>query len=156
MIRTSGAVLSSKNPVAYVDIRAFAHATEDADKVLAAIRNVLPAESVDSVEFEKSNLDGHHGNPIVLLETRIKDRKLAQTVLEKLASSLSVLDKALFSNEIMQHLDKASLYLRIDKQAACLGQFKLGLADSIHFRIHFKTSNQQEAIEICRRFGLLP
>lgn len=156
MIRTSGAALSSKSPIAYVDIRAFAHATEDTEKVLAAIRNVLPTESVDSVVFEKSNLDGYYGNPITLLETRIKDRNVAQAVFGKLASCLSLLDKELLSNEIMQHLDKGSLYLRIDKQSAYLKQFRLGSTDAIHFRMHFKKSNPEEVIETCRKFGLLP
>jgi RNA binding exosome subunit len=155
-MKTRGAVLSSKAPIAYIDLRVFAHATEDLDKVLAAVRNILAAESVDTVRFEKSNLTGHHGNPIVLFETRIKERKTVQTVLEKLSQGLPVLDKESLNSEIMQHLNKGNLYLRLDKQSAYLNAFRLGSADPIHLRIHFKRHGAKEMMDACRKVGLLP
>jgi len=147
--------LSSKVPIAYLDIRVFAHATEDLDKVLAAVRNIIPQEVIDIVNFKKTNLTGHHGNPIMLFETRIKD-KAAEAVFEKLASGLSTLDKEILSNEIMQHLDKGNLYIRIDKQSAYMNELRLSSTDPIHFRIHFKKPNQEEILSVCRKFGLLP
>jgi RNA binding exosome subunit len=148
--------LSSKAPIAYIDIRVFAHATEDVDKVLTALRNILPQEIVDTVNFIKTSLSGHHGNPIILFETRITDKNAIQKVLEKFASGLSTLDKAQLSNEIMQHLDKGNLYIRIDKQSAYLNEFKLSTEDPVHFRIHFKKSIKEEIVNVCKRFGLLP
>jgi hypothetical protein len=74
LLAFSGAVLSSKVPVGYVDLRVFAHATEDPERVLAAVRNVLPSELVDSVVFSRSSLTGHYGNPIVLFEARVRDK----------------------------------------------------------------------------------
>jgi len=142
-------------PIAYLDIRVFAHATEDLDKVLAAVRNIIPQEVIDIVNFKKTNLTGHHGNPIMLFETRIKD-KAAEAVFEKLASGLSTLDKEILSNEIMQHLDKGNLYIRIDKQSAYMNELRLSSTDPIHFRIHFKKPNQEEILSVCRKFGLLP
>jgi RNA binding exosome subunit len=148
--------LSSKIPIAYIDIRVFAHATEDPDKVLKASRNTLPQESVDTVVFKRANLTGHHKNPIILFETRIKERNVVQAVFERLSSGLSSLDKELLSSEIKQHLEKGNLYLRLDKQAAYLNEIKLCQTDPIHVRIHFKKHRQEEVIEICRKFGLLP
>jgi len=148
--------LSSKILIAYIDIRVFAHATEDIDKVLDAVRNTLPKELTDTVVFEKSNLTGHHGNPIILLEARLKEKNLVQAVFEKLSSSLSSLDKELLNSEIKQHFDKGNLYIRLDKQSAYLNEIKLSQTDPIHFRIHFKKHNLEEVIDICRKFGLLP
>lgn len=148
--------MSSKAPVGYIDLRVFAHATEDPDKVLTAARNTLPPESVDNVTFKSANLTGHHGNPIILFETRIKDRKLAQAAFAKLCSGLSMLDKELLANEIAQHLDKGNLYIRLDKQSAYLNGLRLGATDIIHFRIHFKKHSAQEVVGVCREFGLLP
>jgi RNA-binding protein len=145
-----------KFSIAYIDLRVFAHATEDPDRVLNAARNTIPAEQIDTVFFRKSNLTGHHGNPITLLETRIKEKNTTQLILEKLSSGLSVLDKELLSNEIDQHLEKGNLYLRLDKQSAYLNQLKLGMTDPIHLRIHFKKHSREEVIDICRKFGLLP
>jgi RNA binding exosome subunit len=145
-----------KFSIAYIDLRVFAHATEDPDRVLNAARNTVPAKSVDTVVFRKSNLTGHHGNQITLLETRIKEKDTTQLIFEKLSSGLSVLDKKLLSNEIDQHLEKGNLYLRLDKQSAYLNQLKLGMTDPIHLRIHFKKHSREEVIDICRKFGLLP
>jgi RNA binding exosome subunit len=148
--------LSSKIPIGYIDIRVFAHATEEVDKVLSAVRNILSLELVDIVAFKRTNLTGHHGNPIVLFETRIKDESAIQTVFEKLSLGLSMLDKELLSSEIDQHLDKGNLYVRLDKQSAYLNELKLSSVDPIHFRIHFKKHSQEEVVGICRKFGLLP
>jgi len=148
--------LSSKIPIGYIDIRVFAHATEEVDKVLNAVRNIFPSELIDLIAFKKSNLTGHHGNPIILFETRIKEKNAAKTVFEKLSLGLSILDKELLNNEIKQHLDKGNLYIRLDKQSAYLNELKLSSADPIHLRIHFKKHSQEEVIDICRKFGLLP
>ena len=153
---TSGAVLSSKAPVGYIDIRVFAHATEDAEKVMTAARSILPSESVDTVIFKKTDLTGHHGNPIILIEARIKDRKLVQTVFLKLCTGLSILEKETLSSEIEQHMDRGNLYLRLDKQSAFLNQLKLGSIDPIHLQIHFKKHSENEVLEVCRASGLLP
>jgi len=148
--------LSSKIPIGYIDIRVFAHATEEVDRVLNAVRNVLSPELIDVVVFKKTNLTGHHGNPIILFETRIKEENAARTVFEKLSLGLSTLDKGLLDSEIDQHLDKGNLYVRLDKQSAYLNELKLSSADPIHFRIHFKKHSQEEVIDVCRKFGLLP
>jgi len=148
--------LSSKVPIAYIDIRVFAHATEDVDKVLSAVYNMLPTELVNNVVFNKTNLTGHYKNPIILLETRIKGKDAVKAVFEKLASSLSSLDKVLLNNEIKQHLDKGNLYVRLDKQSAHLNELKLCSTDPIHFRIHFKKSSPEEILDVCRKFGMLP
>ncbi len=152
----SGAVLSSKAPVGYIDLRVFAHATEDPEKVLTAARNTLPSELIESVTFGRANLTGHHGNPIILLEARIKDRKMVHAVFSKLCSGLSMLDKELLTNKISQHLDKGNLYIRLDKQSAYLNELKLGSIDPIHLRIHFKRPRAEDVISVCREFGLLP
>ena len=156
LIRNSGAVLPSRIPIGYIDIRVFAHATEDVDKVLKAVRNIFPSELVDVVVFKKSNLTGHHGNPIILFEARIKEKSAAQAVFEKLSSGLSILDKELLNSEIVQHLEKGNLYIRLDKQSAYLNELKLSQADPIHLRIHFKKHSQEEIMHICRKSGLLP
>lgn len=150
------AVLSSKAPVGYIDLRIFAHATEDPDKVLIAARNVLPPETVDNVSFEKTTVTGHHGNPIVLFEARIKDKKLVQSVFAKLCTSLSLMDKESLADKIAEHVEKGNLYVRLDKQSAYLNELKLGSIDPIHVRVHFKKHGTDEVVDVCREFGLLP
>ena len=148
--------MSSILPIAYVDVRVFAHATEDLDKVLTAARNTLPTEATDAITFKKTTLTGHHGNPITLFEARINNKKVAQAFLEKLASGLTIVDKELLNSEITQHLEKGNLYIRLDKQSAHLGELRLSSTDPIHLRLHFRKPSAEEVVDICRKFGLLP
>jgi hypothetical protein len=148
--------VSSKTPVGYVDIRVFAHATEDLEKVSSAVRNTLPKEISENTVLQKTSLTGHHRNPIVLFQTKITDKKALPLVLEKIASSLSSLDKQTLNIEMKLHLEKRNLYLRFDKQLAYMGEVKFSSNDPIHFKIHFKNKTSEEIIAICREMGLLP
>ncbi len=146
----------SKFPIGYIDIRVFSHATEDTEKVLAAVRHVLPEELGESVVFKKTALVGHHGNPIVLFEAKLEDRQLLTTVLKRIGIGLTSLDKETLDREMKLHLEKGNLYLRFEKQQAFLGELRFSLNDPIHFKIHFKNKTPEEIIDICRETGLLP
>ncbi len=142
--------------VGYIDIRVFAHATENQTKVEAATKNIFPPELTESLVFEKTVLSGHHSNPIVMLTAKLIDRKLLPLALEKLGANLSSLDKEQLNEEIKLHLEKGNLYLRFDKQAAFLGQPKFTQNDPIHLKIHFKNKTNDEVVELAKQFGLLP
>ncbi|MEM3576878.1 MAG: RNA-binding domain-containing protein [Candidatus Bathyarchaeia archaeon] len=148
--------MPSKNPIGYIDIRVFAHATEDPEKVLTAVRNMLPPETLDAGTFKKSNLAGHHGNPIILFEARVKDKSAVQAIFDRIAARLGIMDKEMLNSEIESHLERGNLYLRLDKQSAYLNEARIAKADAIHFKIHFKKEKPEEVVEICRKFGLLP
>ena len=148
--------MSSKIPVIHIEIRVFAHATEDEEKVLTAVRNTLPSQVSENITFKRSNLTGHHGNPITLFEAKIKEKDHVKAFFEKLASTLNSLDKEILSSEIEQHIDKGCLYLRLDKQSAYLNEVKLCTTDPIHFRIHFRRADSKEISEFCRKIGIIP
>jgi len=149
-------VLSKAFPIAYVDIGFFGHATEDEGKVLEAAKRLLPPAHIEDIVFEKNSLRGHHGNPIILFESKIKDKNIVKAVVENLASNLSALDKETLLNEIELHLEKGSFFIRLDKQAAFEGSFKLATADPIRFRLRFKKNRLEDVAEICREIGMLP
>ena len=146
----------SQQTIAYVDIRFCAHATEDIDKVIAAAKNVLPENTEEDVMFSRSNVEGHYGNPITFFETRIKNRETAQAVVEKLAANLNSLDKDELDRNINRYVEKGSLYIRLDKQAAYQNKIKLVTSDPIHVRIRFQKSKTENVIEACRQLGVLP
>jgi len=148
--------LSKALPIAYVDIGLFAHATEDEARVLKAVRNLLPPGVVDKVAFQRRSLYGHHGNPIVLFEAKIKEKDVLKAFVENLALNLGVLDKETLLNDVDRHLEKGSLFLRLDKQAAFEGSFKLTTADPIRVRLRFKKNRPEDVVEICREVGLFP
>ena len=142
-------------PIAYVDIRFFAHATEDLEKVVEAVQNVLPSDSMEEITFNRSNLEGHYGNPITLFEARIKDKEIIRALVENLSSNLSSLDKEELGREINRYVENGSLYLRLDKQAALQDKIQLVTSDPIRIRIRFRKSKIEDIIEICREIGML-
>jgi len=143
-------------PIAYIDIRLFAHSTEDVNKVVQAAQRILPPDYVDSVSFKRSSLRGHYGNPITLFETRIKGREIIKAFIENLSTSLSGLDKETLLSEIGLHVEKGSLYIRLDKQAALQGDFKLCAADPVRVRIRFRKEKLEDIVKVCREIGVLP
>jgi RNA-binding protein len=147
--------MSSKPTIGYIDIRVFAHATEDVEKVQTAVKNLLPEELAQTIIFQKTNLTGHHGNSITLFVIQLTDKKILPSALEKIGSKLSSLDKEELCRDLKLHLEKRNLYLRFDKQAAFIGIIKFTQNDPIHFKIHFKNKTPEEISEICKSSGLL-
>lgn len=148
--------MSAKPPIGYIDIRVFAHSTEDPDKVQTAVRNLLTMELAETLVFEKTSCTGHHGNPIILFTSKLTDKKLLPTALEKIGSNLGALNKEELNRDIKLHLEKGNLYLRFDKQSAFLGALKFSQNDPIHLKIHFKDKTAQEIMEFSKQTGLLP
>ena len=148
--------MSSKPPIVYIDVRVFAHATEDPEKVLTAVRNILPEELSESIVFQKTSLKGHHGNPIMLCRIKLTDKQALPTALKKIGAGLATLDKEALEMNMKLHLEKGNLYLRFDKQSAYQNEVRFSQNDPIHFKIHFKNRTATEIVEICRNAGLLP
>lgn len=141
-------------PIAYVNVRLSAHATEDLEKVKKALFTLLPEGRADEVVLKTEPLKGHYGNPITLLETRIGDKGLIEAVVEHLGLRLSSEDKRTIARDLDSILEKNDLYLRLDKQAAYCDELRLRRDDPIHIRIHFKTSDREAIVELCRKLGL--
>jgi RNA binding exosome subunit len=145
----------SQLPIAYVDIRFFAHATEDLKKVVEAVQNILPSENIEEITFNRSDLEGHYGNPITLFKTKINEKGAVKALIENLTSHLSSLDKEELGREINRYVEKGSLFLRLDKQAALQRKVRLVKSDPIRIRIRFRKSKIEDIIGICLEIGML-
>ncbi len=145
-----------KSKISYINLGFFAHATEDQNKVLKAVKNILPPRYADKVSFSKKSLKGDYGNPIIFFKTQIKDPEIAESFLSNISSNLPAIDKEELLRHLDLHLSKGSLYIRLDKQEAFRGKFRLCRADPIRIQIRFKTSKIEEIRKICKTFGLLP
>jgi RNA binding exosome subunit len=145
----------SQLPVAYVDVRFCAHATEDLDKVIEAVQNVLPSDHIEYITFKRSNVEGHYGNPITLFDTRIKDKEMVRALVENLSANLSSLYKEELDRTINRCVEKGSLFIRLDKQAALKGKTKFATSDPIRIRIRFRKNKTEDVIQICREIGMI-
>ena len=147
-------------PVDYVDIRFSVHATEDSEKVEKALRILYPEETYASVHLslKEKVLKGHYGNPIIIVRTKIKNRKIIEALIENLSALLTEVDKQTISQESQSLIEEDSLYIRFDKQFAFRGNLRLSNPDPIHLRIKFRRADdgtKQNIIEISKKLGLM-
>ena len=115
------------------EINLVLHATEDEDKVLKAIEDVL---LVPSERFSSSPSQGHYKNKI-LLQKAILSSQEAGSLAKRVISLLNSADRENLSRLVQEHSDeKGNLYIRLDKQRMCQGKVLLSETDAI--RIRFK------------------
>lgn len=145
-----------KSQIAYIEISLFAHATEDIEKVMKAAYSIISDGLAPKITFNRSTARGDHGNPIVLLKTKVEDSEMVQTILEHISSQLSNLDKEKLLRDLDLHAENGNLFIRFDKQSACKGYMRLSSGDPIHVRVRFRNKKREEVVEICKDIGLLP
>lgn len=143
-------------PINGVYIRFLVHSTEDPERVEKAIFNLLPADYVDGIQWKRSPLKGHYGNPITLYETMMKDHKIIFEFIKQLSGNLTKSDKTALLEEADLLIDKGNMFLRLDKQVAFRGEYKLCKADPFHIRIRFKGNDKGKIVHTCQELGLLP
>jgi RNA binding exosome subunit len=134
--------------IGHVHLRAFAHATEELERVMKAL-----AFASGKDEVEKSNSRGHFGNPIVIVEvglTRSKDIKGFFKRLNDagIAGSLA--------GEVEQRMDDDSvLHFRLDKQMAYLGRLELAEGKDVidcSMKVRAYPARRDVAIAAVRKF----
>ena len=120
-------------PFKSATVSTFAHATEDEQKVIAALRILLSSD----VEIKKTKLKGHHGNPIISFEASIKQKKTLRELWQRMVEKLRAGDFERLSGMASDRIDESCcLYLRFDKQQAHAGELALtGRGDAIHLRL---------------------
>lgn len=143
-----------KSLITYIDMSFFVHATEDSERVMKAVQNVVSADFVENILFKKSTLKGDYGNPILFFKARIEEKENTEPVLKRIFSRLSALDKERLLRNLSLHLEKGNLYIRLGKQAAFRGDLALCTEDPIHLRFRFRERKKEEIIKICKDFGL--
>jgi len=145
-------MLRETNAIQSVQISTIAHATDDLDRVQAALRLILPDSLRGREIFTRRYMEGHHGNPIVRFEanlTRTQEvGEFANYLMERLAKN----EKLLIERELDAHTDEDSnLFIRLDKQQAFRGLVELGEEDPIRLRLKFSRLSG-EARELMKRF----
>ncbi len=127
--------------------RAYSHATEDLEKVKRAFSN-----TVGNVDIKVSRTEGHHGNPITVIESETKNGRMIAGFFERLS------DEDL--NEILRTIDErtdegCNLFLRIDKQRAFDGEVRLAEGDdavSVRIRVGAFPSRCEVAKDLVRTY----
>jgi RNA binding exosome subunit len=115
------------------DAHLVVHATEDQDKILHSLQNLL---EIPPDKFSIVPSDGHYKNKIMMAHASFSSSE-ANDLAQGIASGLNSSDRQELTNNIDQFSDeKGNLYLRLDKQRLCQGKISLASADVV--RIKFK------------------
>lgn len=126
--------------ISSVELETFCHATESSEKVERALFSLVPRELRDklSEKLRYATLRGHHGNPIIFYRLKIGRGEGGQEIAEHILKSLDEVDARILYRSLDARTHKGSLFLRLDKQAAYLGELRLLESDDvIKVRIRF-------------------
>jgi RNA binding exosome subunit len=114
------------------EINIIIHATENQDKILQSINDVL---YISPDRFFSTSSEGHWGNKILLLSAIIGSNE-ANSLLATILSRLNKIDRHSLSDFFDNYIDeKGNLYIRLDKQRICQGRTSLSDTDSIRIRL---------------------
>ena len=112
--------------------RVYVHATESKEKVYRALMNILPDELRREAKISEEKYEGHYGNPIIVIEAVIDDPKKALQALLHLVSLLGEADRRYLAATLDDRVDKSgTLYIRVSKQAAYMGEVKVLESDDV-------------------------
>lgn len=131
-------------PLHYIDLRAFSYATESDNRVETALRAFLPAD----YPIEKTENTGFHGDPIVVLTTRVDNADDMRYVLNQIRTGDAI-------DTVIQELDErvdenCSLFLQFDKQDAYQGMISLGTGIILRAKVEAYPARKETAIENAR------
>jgi len=125
----------------WVEARAFCHATEDEEKVVAAIRTLLPEGDV-----KRETLEGHFGNPLVSLVVRVDAAAAMKAFWRRLADALG---KDELGRDLEARIDEDFVYhLRVDKGEAYLGRIARPAGDVIDVRAKVAAYVKKPAVAV--------
>jgi RNA binding exosome subunit len=134
----------SSVPLHYVDLRAFCYATEDDERVEAALRTFLP----EDVDIERATSEGHHGDRILVLSARVERADEMRYVLDRVAE---VDDLDAVVAELDDRVDEnCAFYLTLDKQAAYRGEVRRGDGITLRSKVEAYPAKREHAVENVR------
>ena len=128
-------------PFHYVDLRTFCYATEDEKRVEAALRTFLP----EGAAVDREETEGHNGDRILILSTRLERADEVRHVLSRLAE---IDDFEGLLAELDQRIDdNCAFFLQLDKQAAYSGDVTLGDGLMLRGKVEAYPADRERAIE---------
>lgn len=120
-----------------VSLQVLCHATEDEEKVMRSVENVVGVEYMGKMKIISQTLKGYYNDPIILIRMEASDLEVASSVARNILLRLprdEMYEAIREGLEMGRHGGK--LYIRLDKQAAYRGVIRVSDKDSI--RIEFE------------------
>lgn len=120
-----------------VEIRVFVHATEDKEKIITALKNIIK----DDFNIIEEHYEGYYGNSIVVISCSIEGEN-AEKILDNILDNLSRPDKDDILKTFYDRIGKGSAFhIRLNKQKAYLGEYAISDSDDV-IKLVFKLDNK--------------
>lgn len=117
-------------------VQVLCHATEDEEKVMKAVENLVGSEAMEHMSLSSESLTGHYGDPISIIKLTLLDGRLAEKVLGSILERLSPVEREeVWSERSVRGKHGGKLYLRLNKQAAYLGAVRLSDKDPVRIQV---------------------
>lgn len=123
--------------ISEVEIETFVQATEDEEKVVNAVENIIPPEMrTNGKDLARESVKGVFHNPITII--RLKYLQDAKKIVEFIAQNLSKSDKQYLLQTLNQRIDKNHFFLRFGKQELSQGRIEIKeIRDVVKVRVSF-------------------
>jgi hypothetical protein len=139
-------------PFKSAKVSTLAHATEDEQKIIVALRVLLSKD----IEIKRTKLKGHYGNPIVSFEALIEQKKPLHELWQRLVEKLRASELEKIGEIVDDRMDESChLYLRFDKQQAYAGELTLtDSGDAIHLtsKVAAYPARKEVAVKLVKEF----
>lgn len=133
----------SSVPFHYVDLRTFCYATEDVARVERALRTLIPEDA----PIERAETEGHHGDRILVLSTRLERAAEIRHVLSRLGDIASH-ERDGLQSELPERIDEnCSFFLTLSKQAAFNGLVERGDGITVRGKVEVYPAERERAID---------
>lgn len=120
-----------KGLIQSVEVAYLVHATEDPDRLEAAVSKLIGRPATTTTE----TLEGHFGNRIIRAMVRLVGDE-ASDAARSLAANIPDDVKRELASDVLSFIDEHStFFLRLDKQSLVAGRPALGHADAVRVKI---------------------
>jgi RNA binding exosome subunit len=130
------------------------HATEDKEKNLQAVLNLIPSSIIEQAQIIEEKLEGGYRNPIKYMRLVVTKANLIDKIMKSLSSKLSQEDKKKLNLEFESRIDmkNKSFFLRLDKEDLANNRISLASTKnivkiSLKMRAFTKDVNLKEFLE---------
>ena len=117
-------------------IQVLCHATEDEDKVMKAVENVVGLDRMSRMRISSQVLKGYYGDPVTMIRFEVLDPETSTQIIREVFSKLSEYEKHdIAENCIERGRHGGRIYIRLDKQAAYNRILRLSNKDPIRIEV---------------------
>ncbi len=103
------------------------HATEDVEKNIEAVQNIIPLENIEETNIKQEQLEGGYGNPIEFFQIAFTRKREIDNAITNIASKLSEEVKKILAQEFSERFnsDKSTFYIRVKKESAMKNKLQI-------------------------------